>query len=281
MLITFKPLLDAIPSVKGPIQLVAFLFAAVCMALLVRSNPDNLQSLAISSSLSLALIALPLLFQNTIIDRIPKRSRVFFILSILVLFLAALAGLGVWTARNAFAEPAPNQALFDVTLDPNSVQLITKADGKAHLSARLLFKSLQSTKGHGASVIAGMLVVHDETQMKEAGTGQHTDKPCSEVGTCLGAHVFKGLSAHPLLIPAGSDKLEMTFTVNLRQPSSKVRIWWQFFQRESGADLFCSFDLTKQPPVEGLPYLASFQSGTQLKRLDYCYGSSDMVIATI
>lgn len=279
MTISFKPLIEAIPSVKGPIQLVAFLFAAVCMALLVRSDTDNLQSLAISSSLSIALVALPLLFQKNIIDSIPKSSRVFFILAILVMFLAALVGLGLWTVKNAFADP--EQARFDVTIDPKSVQLITKEDGKTHLAARLLFKSLQQPKGSGASIMAGIVVVHDESQIKEAGTGQHTDKPCSAVATCLGAHVFRDLSVQPLLIPAGSDNLEMAFTVSLRQPSDKLRIWWQFFQRESGKGLFCGFDLTRQPPAEGLPYLASFNGGSQIKELPFCYGSSDMVIATM
>lgn len=280
MTAAWKPLVETIPSLKGPIHLAAFLFAAVCMALLVRSEPNNIQSLAVSGSMSLALVALPLLFHKPIIELIPRSERARFILMVIALFLAALVGLGTWTVKNAFSEPVPNAALFDVGIDPESVKLITRKDGSTELVATMLFKSLQQRQGSGATVMAGLIVVHDQTEMHGDGIGQATTEPCASVRTCLGATLLPTLSLQPLLIPAGADKLPMTVTVKLRRPAPTVRIWWEFIQRESGPGLFCGFDVTKQSLPEAIPYVATYDR-TQIKQSERCYSSTDMAIATL
>lgn len=282
MMLAFKPLLEAIPTVKGPIQLVAFLFAAACMALLVRSNPDNIQSLAVSGSLSLALVALPLLFQKTIIDLLPRNSRAPFILATVALFLSAMVGLGLLTVQKAFAEPIPNAALFDVEIDPRSVKQITRQDGRTDLVATPFFRSLQPRNGAGASAFAGLVVVHDQTAVVGDGVGQTTEQPCSAVPSCLGFTEFPGRAGGgPVLIPAGADRLPMTVTVTLRRPANNVRIWWQFVQKESGDNAVCGFDPDKRPPAEGIPYLTTFEKSTSKKIGGLCHNSTDMVVAAM
>lgn len=280
MPINLQTLVSGVPNVKGPIHLVAFLFSVACLTLLAKVDPNNIQALSVSSALAVSIIALPLLLHPPMLRLIPIGQRYKYILSILALLLISVLGLGYYTFKVAI-DPPPRNSKFDVGMVSESAQLLKHENGTARLVGRLQFKSQEPVSGTGATIFSGMVVVHDESKLGDAGLGDVVDATCAETESCLGAFVFKQFEANPLLIRAGAMNAEASFGVDLKSSAERLRVWWIFFQRESGKDLECRFNNRRSAMREGIAPLASFHVRSGEIVLDHCFGAQDFAVLTI
>lgn len=275
-----KILLETVPRLKTPIHLAAFLFAGVCLALLVNVDPNNIQALSVSGAVSLGIVALPLLLRPEMLKLMPLTQRAIFVLSTLLMLLVSVVGLGIYTFQKVSPSLAAS-AKFDVTLIPNSTELISNIDGTARLIGKLNFISQESSTGTGATIFNGMIVVHDEGKISSGPNSDSVELTCAQVGSCLGSLLFKRFEIHPLLVKAGTGNAELSFAVDLKSSSERLRVWWIFYQRESGEDLECRIDTRRSPPAEGIHPLASFNTRDGKQALPFCFGAQNYSILKI
>lgn len=268
---TFVAAIKAVPKIKGPIQLAGFLFTVFAAGLIYRVDPNNLGAVAVVGAIGVALVAIPLAFHAHVLKHIAESQRVWFLLILTAMFLFSFGALAYVTAKTVLGL-APQGARFDSRLELSKIRLMAKpgAGYRAELTWQLF--SLSTQPDQGATVFLGMVVLHEEEKIAEAGLGRKTDSDCSKVPSCVGSHVFRELSHSPVLVRAGSPGSGLTTVVDVRRAPKNLRVWWEFYQREGPNGAVCVFDNTRAGPVDGLAPLAMFDK--QGKRVgDLCYRS--------
>jgi hypothetical protein len=275
-----QELIKLLPRISGTLQLVGFLFAALCYALIYRVDPDNIASLATTGIFGVALVTIPLAFRPQVLRYVTEHHRAWFMLSLVALLLVSFGALAVVTIRT-ISTPSPQGARFDSTLLTENVRVIRHSNGTDPARVELTWKlwPLSSKEDQGATVFLGLVSIHDEDEIANAGPGKITTLSCNEVSSCLGHHIFEDLAVRPVLVRSGTPGTTLTTVVDLRRLPENVRVWWEFYQLEGLNGDTCGIDHSRPAPAEGLPPLAMFRG--QQRVGDLCYRSYDQRTLTL
>lgn len=270
MPVSLEQFVTVVPKLRGPIQLAALAFTLISVVLIHNVKPDNLGSLGIAGAIGMGCLVIPLAFHRSLLMLIPTGQRAVFLVVILLVLLFSFGALGAITYRTLVA--SPDSARFDTKLSARELQVFTKPDGTARVQLGINFFPLSARVGEGATIIAGMVTIHDEDKISSAGVGRATPEPCSAVASCLGHVVLNNLATNPMLVRSASPGFTHHLTIDIKRVPKTMRIWWEFYQREGEAGAFCGFDNSVPSPAEGIPRLAMFRPSGKVA--DFCYRSS-------
>ena len=271
-----KALTAIAPKIRGPIQLAGLLFTTLAIVLISNLDPDNTTSIAISGGIGVALITIPLAFRTNILNSLPERHRMAFLLLLILLLLSSFSGLAYLT--NEAFKMGPSGARFDMSLKAQDVHFRRLGDEFSMVDINWkVFSLAQNSSEGGATVFIGIVIIHDADKISNPGFANVTSKPCDQVSSCIGVYVFKDFSRRPVFVPSGAD-FHMPGSIKIKDKGTvkKVRIYWEFYQREGQNGNICKFDNDYIHPEGGLPYLAMYNSqGEKVGRL--CYLSMDRI----
>jgi hypothetical protein len=259
-----------VPKIKGPIQLAGFVFSIFSTVLTYRVDPNNILALSIVGAIGIALITLPLAFHQNVLKYIPDKQRVWFMLVLVSILLISFGAMASMT-YTIIKSPPPKGARFDSKLITDKISYIKKPDNTYRIELTWQLFPLSSREDQGATVFLGMVSIHDENKIKEAGLGKITGAACEDVPSCVGSYVFRELSLSPVLVRSGTPGTTLTAVVDVRRIPKNLRVWWEFYQLEGNNGELCGVDHNKAAPKEGIPPLAMFKSERRVG--DLCYRS--------
>ncbi len=266
-----QTLVSVAPKIKTPIQLAGFAFSIFAFFLIHRVNPDNIASLSVVGAIGVALIAIPLAFHANVLRHVPDTHRVGFMLGLMAMLLVSFGALGYVTYSSVTSLP-PKGARFDSRLEAQRIVVIPRPNKAARIELTWQLFPLSRKEGQGATVFLGLVTLHDERKISEAGLGKKTNASCKSVPSCLGSHVFRELVQSPILVREDTPGSPLTAVVDVSRVPQHLRVWWEFYQLEGPNGQTCGIDHKRDAPVEGLPPLAMFNNDD--KRVgDSCYRS--------
>jgi len=258
-------LAKAIPSLKTPIQLSAFAFGVVSIALIYKVSPGDIQSLSIVGALMLPVLTIPLSFDARILKTLKQGQRAYFLLFLLLLcFLCFVFSIYV-TSKSIIKAGDPDGSRFDSKIIPEKTSIEINSNGRVSAEIGWLIYPLSKIANQGATIFEGLVTVHDEDKIVDGqGSGKETIKSCADTPSCLGSYHFKNLSENSIFIKSGTDGTEFSATVYLKYMPKKVRIWWEFYQIEGPSGSRCGYDMSRQAPTDGIPALALYVEGSKI-----------------
>lgn len=260
-----------VPRIKGPIQLAALIFSVFSAALIYKINPNNIAAIGIVGAIGVALIAIPLAFHANVLKYIPIGQRVWFMLTLVVIFLCSFGALAYVTTKAVRGIP-PQGARFDSRLNNDRIQFFHNHNQAPKVQLTWNLFPLSDKPEDSATVFIGIVTLHDEDAIIEPGSGKITPEACKDVPSCVGSYVFRELYQTPLFVKAGSLGTSFTAVVNIKRIPRNLRVWWEFYQLEGLGENSCRADPNRLAPTDGIPPLAMFDS--QGKRIaDICYRS--------
>ncbi|MBC5784956.1 hypothetical protein H8N03_18560 [Ramlibacter sp. USB13] len=258
-----------IPQIRGPIQLAGFLFSVFSAALIQAVNPNNVQSLVVVGAISVALISIPLLYRPEILSIFKPNHRPVVVLATLLILLISFGGLAAVTYKSVIL--TPKGARFDTSLSDEKVTVLgPRPDGKYRVQIIWNLFPISRSADESASVFIGMAVLHDDDLVKAAGIGQSTQRSCQEVESCLGYRVFTEYGKSPLLVKGGTSGTMLTTVIDIPRRPKRLRIWWEFYQREGMTEgEKCVVDHETPGVQDGIPPLAIYRGQDRTE----CYRS--------
>lgn len=134
---------------------------------------------------------------------------------------------------------------------------IIDLDNKRRLEVTIDLVPLTTDNTEVASIVYGMVVVHDETKLSASAVPEQTLDTCEDRKiTCLGAEV-RAMPDQPIVVRGGANRIPVKFRLDLRtgEPPRAVRIYWDFYQLESDGGGRCVIDSKKKHPKDGIPFL--------------------------
>lgn len=251
------------PRLQTPIQLAGFLFSILAAALIRFVDPGNVQSLVVVGAISVALVAIPLLFHPEILKVFRPDHRPIVVLATLIILLASFGVLATVTITSISNATLPARgALFDSKLEEPSVKVLgERPDGKHRVQLIWDIIPLSKSENESASVFIGMVVLHDDDLVNAEGIGQVSTRSCREVASCLGSRVFTEYLTNPLLVKGGSRGTTLTTAVDMEKRPKRLRIWWQLYQREGPAKgEQCAIDQSDAVTPDRMPRLATYRN---------------------
>jgi hypothetical protein len=273
-------LINTLPKIRGPIQLVGFIFLVLSVFLVNRVDPGNQGSLALVIIFGVSIVVIPLAFHPSLLKHIHIRQRAWFLIAILLMLVVSVGALAYVTV-SAVLPTSPEGSRFDLKLTEYRVEPPTnEARENTHrIRLRWLFWPLSAKQDEGATIFVGVVTVHDEDMIEKDGPGRITSMSCSEVPSCLGAYVFNELHQNPILVRSGTKGTEFGTRVNLRRIPKVARVWVEFYQREGLDGQVCGIDHGRDGPGGGLKPLAMFKGGAKVS--EKCYRAYDERVLTL
>jgi hypothetical protein len=251
------------PRIRNPIQLAAFLFAVLAIALIQFINPNDKQAMVVVGLIGVALVALALLFHPAVIKLFPASQRAPAVLLTLLLMFTSFGALAYVTAI-ATIKISPVGARFDTFLKQENVKVLRMDNDRYKVELTWNFMPLSKNPNEGATVFTGIVVLHDESLIQTSGAGSPTPATCAEVSSCMGSHYFRQLATSPLFVRADSKGTDHTVIIELKKLPKNLRIWWEFYQREGVSGGECRFNNAGgSAPTDGIPAVAVFSTSGQ------------------
>ncbi len=214
---------------------------------------------------------------NLALEQIQSRAQRFRITAAVVCFIALITAIITAFAISKVGKPAikPATAATTVatgkfTINDCDIQFIRLGD---KIRTEVSLRAIPITKNNDevATILTGMVVLHNEELVDLSQKGPETSLTCGETKSCLGVKLFDNLEEKPLII-RGGDLPPTTITAVFNIPLSVkvVRVYWEFYQKEAGENKLCVIDESKQPPKEGIPFLKVVTRGGE-KTDDHCW----------
>jgi hypothetical protein len=267
--------LAALPKIKGPVQLAAFIFTVFAATVIYHVDPGNIASLSTVGAIGIAMLAIPLAFHPSLLKLIPPTQRATLLLLFVALFLVSFGSMAALTVK-ALWSPSPKTALFDSRLAEKSSRFLQLANGKSRVELTWELFPLTKDSSEGATVFTGIVTLHDEDKIEKGGTGTVSEKTCAMVPSCVGTYAFKEFMSRPIFVRGGAPIVPLRTSVDFTGSPKNLRVWWEFYQREGGKGMKCGIDNEKLPPADGIPFLAMYDSNNQ-KVSTTCHNSTDRV----
>ena len=265
-----------VPSLKMPIQLAGLAAGLVAIFLIQKVDPNNISAIYITGALMLPALLIPLVFDAALIRELPAAQRAWFLIGMALITLLSFAGAIGFAAYVYKHRPPEGQARFDSKIATDGVKLSTTNTGQNQVQIAWNLFSLSKQENQDATIFTGLVTVHDADKLGSGqGDSKVTDKTCEETKSCLGAYYFDELDKRPWLIRSNSLTGVNTpsIAVNLKYKPKRMKIWWEFYQREINGIDICGFDNAHRAPSDGIPVLARFHDGEKIDGM--CFGSTD------
>lgn len=126
--------------------------------------------------------------------------------------------------------------------------------GNIRAELRWLLKPVVADNVQATHIFAGMAVVHDD-ELIDSTTDASKGKDCPDTPSCKAKRVWSDLNESPIILRGGSEGTFVTWTPELPGTLKMVRVYWEFYQRETDGGNLCQIDSDRPNPSGGVPFL--------------------------
>ena len=255
----------AITYVGSGVTLIAFLAAVLAWVIrsksrererLIRAAPEAERAALIQDTLEFFRVDTQGLTReqrfNLAVKQVHARSKRYTINAILI-FALAIVGALVTALAVLYGDPLTRATpAFDVKID--EVEFSQFGDDKKVVVTYSHFPMSNKIVGQ-STIFSGMMTIYNN-DMIDSATKFIKEATCSEAPHCITAHVFDNLAVEPIIVRSPSDqpvvaKREFVIPGSVRN----IRVYAEFWQRETEDGGRCIIDNSKPAPEHGIPFL--------------------------
>ena len=195
----------------------------------------------------------------------------------IVITTAILSVLAAAVALFAMAHPSTKveqpQPSFDVSIKGAK---FFKVNGRSKVEITLAFTADESNQNAYSTIFTGMMAIDDEDKILST-TRMNSSASCADVPYCLVSTTFHEYENAPLIVRGVGKEVLTKAIFNLPSEVKLIRVWVEFYQRETIGGNKCVLDKKKSPPKEGIPYLVVSTPGGRIIK-GFCLRAYDREI---